>query len=147
MSRTGGDKRHWLFDPHQVENDGAIRDALLHYDKYFEDEPEEPSTLAIVLDRLLEDLEEDLAECVRLVYLEGRTYRDVGRTLNIDHKTAKGRAERGVAAMKRRLLDSSWISEMLRGYIPKDEIIDESPRATVSVADVLQTLGGDREQE
>lgn len=129
----------WLFDVNDFEVLNSIRNQLTHVDVYFEEE-HETNTLAIVMDKILDDLPEDYADCVRLVYLEGRTYRDCGRTLNIDHKTVKSRAEKGVELMRTRLVDSVWIAEMLRGYIPADELVDVETKSPSRVADVMKDL-------
>lgn len=138
--QTGGSKKNWSFDPASAESIAPIRDALVHYDTYFEDAPEGASTLAIVLDKILEDLPEELQAPVRLVYLEGKSHRAAAKILNIDHKTVKSRSDRGIALLKTRLVDSVWIAEMLRGYIPKDEIIGNRRPQGEKVSNILNTL-------
>ena len=137
--QTGGSKKTWSFDPTNIPS--TISDQLIHYDEYFFEEHGD-STLAIVLDRILEDLPKELADPVRLVYLKGKSDRAAGRILGIDHKTVKARRLRGVEQMKKRLTDSVWIAEMLKGYIPKDERTD-TPRPTgTNVTDILNSLKG-----
>ena len=142
MSRmqTGGSGKNWSFDPGSVDNIAPIRDALVHHDVYFAEEGDNYNTLAIVMDKIVQDLPEDLREPVRLVHLEGKSFRAAAKTLNIDHKTVKARVERGVALLKARLVDSVWIAEMLRGYIPKDEVIHERPAQGEKVVNILNTL-------
>jgi DNA-directed RNA polymerase specialized sigma24 family protein len=137
--QTGGSKKTWLFDPTDIPS--TINDQLVHYDHYFFEEQGE-STLAIVLDRILDDLPQDLADPVRLVYLRGKSDRAAARILGIDHKTVKARRLRGVEQMRKRLTDSVWIAEMLRGYIPKDEIT-QAPVKGNDISDVLRTLKED----
>jgi DNA-directed RNA polymerase specialized sigma24 family protein len=142
--QTGGSRKTWLFDSNDVELLGPIRDQLVHHDTYFSEEYD-TNTLAIVMDHVLDDLPEEQAECVKLVYLEGRSLREAGRTLGIDHKTVKARAAKGVEAMRARLVDSVWIAEMLRGYIPQEELRSAEAKATTRVADILGGLRGGTE--
>lgn len=144
--QTGGSKKAWSFDPSMVDSIGPIRDVLVHNDVYFSEGPQGNTTLSIVLDKILEELPEELQAPVRLVHLEGRSYRSASKTLGIDHKTVKARVDRGVAIMKARLIDSVWIAEMLRGYIPRDEILNEMPVQGGKVADILSTLRGSSEK-
>jgi DNA-directed RNA polymerase specialized sigma24 family protein len=145
--QTGGSRKNWSFDPAQVDSIAPIRDALVHHDVYFADEPEGASTLAIVLDRILEDLPHDLQEPVRLVHLEGKSFRAAAKILNIDHKTVKARVEKGVELLRARLIDSVWIAEMLRGYIPKDELLDDHRPQGTKVTNIINTLKRNNEQE
>lgn len=138
--QTGGSKKAWSFDPAMVDSIGPIRDALVYNDTYFEEDINPQTTLAIVLDRILEDLPEELQAPVRLVYLENRTYRSAARTLNIDHKTVKSRVTKGIAILKSRLVDSVWIAEMLRGYLPTEEIAKEVSVQADKVTHILSTL-------
>lgn len=146
-TQTGGSKKHWSFDPASVESVAPIRDALVHYDEYFTEESDNYNTLAIVMEKIVQDLPEELREPVRLVHLEGRSFRSAAKTLNIDHKTVKARVERGVSILKARLVDSVWIAEMLRGYIPMDEVAAEKPAQSTSIANILNTLKRNDEQE
>jgi DNA-directed RNA polymerase specialized sigma24 family protein len=142
-SQTGGSRKNWLFGGGEADIPGPIRDQLVHYDTYFEEEETDENTLAIVMDHVLEQLPEEQADAVRLIYLEGRTHRDAGRTLGVDHKTAKARADKGIESMRSRLVDSMWIAEMLRGYIPTEEIKNnDRPRSESSVTDVLTQMKG-----
>jgi hypothetical protein len=111
----------------------------VHYDEYFV-EQEGDSTLAIVLDKMLDDLPEDLRGSVSLVYLSGVSYRSAGRTLGLDHKTVKSRAERGVKIMRNRLMDTAWVAALLDGMLPENS---ELPRVASpeKVAGILQSLG------
>lgn len=67
--QTGGAKKTWLFDPSTAENIGAIRDALVHNDEYFF-EDDGTTTLAIVMDRILDDLPEDIGRPFGLFILK-----------------------------------------------------------------------------
>jgi len=146
-TQTGGSKKHWSFDPATVESVAPIRDALVHYDDYFAEELDNYTTLAIVMERIVQELPEEFREPVRLVHLESRSYRSAAKTLGIDHKTVKSRVERGLAILKARLVDSVWIAEMLRGYIPMDEVAAEKPAQSTKIADILTTLKRSNEQE
>ena len=145
--QTGGSKKNWSFDPAQAESIAPIRDALVHYDTYFDEAPEGASTLSIVLDKILQDLPPDLQDPVKLVHLEGKSFRAAAKILGIDHKTVKSRVERGVELLRARLVDSVWVAEMLRGYIPKDEILEERRPQGEKVANILTTLKRKNEQE
>jgi len=140
--RTGGADRHWVFDPTSVETIPTIMNKLVQYDEYFVEEAGE-STLAIVLDKMLEDLPEDLRAPVSLVYLSGISYRSAGRTLGLDHKTVKSRAEKGIAVMRARLKDTAWVAALLEGAVPEDEEVAKltSPEKVVGI---LSSLGKDR---
>jgi DNA-directed RNA polymerase specialized sigma24 family protein len=143
--QTGGAKRTWLLDPSEYESVGQVREKLIHHDTYFEEEEDGASTLSIVLDRILADLDPMLAEPVRLVYLEGQSYRAASRVLGIDHKTVKARANRGLAEMRSRLTETAWVASMLKGFLPDDDdVVDLSPDVAPAnaVADVLKTLMG-----
>lgn len=145
IGQTGGAKKTWLFDPATVENISAIRDALVHEDKYFF-EDDGMTTLAMVMDKILDDLPEEIGEAVRLVHLEGRSLRAAGRILGADHKTVKSRVEKGIEAMRKRLVDSVWIAEMLRGYLPSDEIVDNKLGGR-NISNIIKTLGENDEQK
>lgn len=145
-AQTGGSKKNWSFDPSTAESIGPIRDALVHHDTYFADAPEGASTLSIVLDKILDDLPSELQEPVRLVHLEGKSFRAAAKILKIDHKTVKSRVERGVGLLRERLVDSVWIAEMLRGYIPVDEIVNIKPQGE-RVTNILTSLKRPDEQE
>lgn len=138
--QTGGDRKTWVFDPsdEEVAMIPQIRDQLVHYDEYFFEEHGE-STLAIVMDKVLEDLPANIADAVRLVHLKGKSLRSAAKILGVDHKTVKARVEKGVAMMRTRLTDSLWIAEMLRGYLPADELKSE-PVQKNNVATILKTL-------
>ena len=140
--RTGGPDRHWIFDPTSVESIAPIMNKLVHYDEYFVEE-EGDSTLAIVLDKMLEDLPEDLRAPVSLVYLSGVSYRNAGRTLGIDHKTVKARAERGINILRSRLTDTAWVAALLDGMLPEPAAL---PRASSpeKVVGILQSLNTQR---
>lgn len=146
--QTGGDKRVWIFDPHEVENIAQIRDQLVFTPTYFFDEEDDgETTLAKVMDQLLNGLPEDLREAVTLVHIAGRTYRDAARTLGIDHKTVKARADKGLKILKEKLTDVAWVTSLLRGYLPEDELENIRRPQGQPVANVLKTLGGDDEQK
>ena len=147
MVQTGGSKKHWSFDPATVDSVAPIRDALVHHDQYFAEEGDNYNTLAIVMEKIVHDLPEELREPVRLVHLEGRSFRSAAKTLGIDHKTVKARVERGVSILKTRLVDSVWIAEMLRGYLPMDEIAAERKPQGNKVVGILNTLKRNDEQE
>lgn len=138
--QTGGSKKNWSFDPATAESIAPIRDALVHYDIYFDEPIDGNTTLAIVMDKILEDLPTELQAPVRLVHLEGKSFRAAAKILGVDHKTVKARVERGVSLLRARLVDSVWIAEMLRGYIPKDEITAERRPQGERVANILNTL-------
>jgi DNA-directed RNA polymerase specialized sigma24 family protein len=137
--RTGGADRHWVFDPTSVESITPIMSKLAHYDEYFAEESAD-STLAIVLDKMLEDLPEELRAPVSLIHLSGVSYRSAGRTLNLDHKTVKSRAEKGIAIMRSRLKDTAWVAVLLEGSLPEETDIVKiaSPEKVVGI---LQALG------
>ena len=136
--RTGGRDRNWTFDPTIVESITPIMNKLVHYDEYFVEEEGE-STLAIILDKMLEDLPEELRSPVSMVYLSGVSYRSAGRTLGLDHKTVKARADRGIKVLRDRLMDTAWVAALLDGMLPEQAPL---PRAASpeKVAGILQSL-------
>lgn len=146
--QTGGVKKTWVFDPADLEQLGPIRDALTQQsaeDEYFQ-ENYGTNTLAIVMDKILDDLPKDIAAAVRLVHLRGQTLRGAAKVLGVDHKTIKARVDKGISMMRKRLSDSVWIAEMLKGYIPADEITPSKVRGE-NVSKILKTLGETDEQE
>jgi DNA-directed RNA polymerase specialized sigma24 family protein len=143
--RTGGADRHWLFDHSDVESIPTINNHLVHYDEYFVEEDGYESTLAIILDKMLDDLPEDLRGPVSLVHLSGVSYRSAGRTLNLDHKTVKSRAEKGIEVLRSRLKDTAWIASLLDGMIP-DEQEPEKLSSPEKVAGILGSLAQRRPQ-
>lgn len=143
--RTGGADRNWTFDPTIVESITPIMNKLVHYDEYFVEE-EGDSTLAIILDKMLEDLPEELRSPVSLVYLSGISYRSAGRTLGLDHKTVKARADRGIKVLRDRLMDTAWVAALLDGMLPEQA---ELPRAASpdKVAGILHSLNNKKGQQ
>ena len=144
--RTGGADRHWTFDPTTVEHIGPIMNKLVHYDEYFVEE-EADSTLAIVLDKMLDDLPEELRGPVSLVYLSGISYRSAGRTLGLDHKTVKSRALRGIEVLRLRLKDTAWVAALLEGALPEQEELPKStsPEKLVTILQSLTKKGNSRD--
>jgi len=145
--QTGGADRHWLFDPQDVETIGPILSKLAVYDEYFVDE-EGQTTLAIVLDRILDELPEHLEEAVRLVYLAGISYRSAARTIGVDHKTIKARADKGVDLLRKRLTDTVWLASLINGMLPEGSV--ESPKVTspdkvFKILNDLSTIRSDRD--
>lgn len=150
QGQTGGSKKNWSFDPATAESIAPIRDALVARsaeDEFLNEDPDGYTTLVIVMDRILEDLPTDLQAPVRLVHLEGKSFRAAAKIIGVDHKTVKARVERGVALLRTRLVDSVWIAEMLRGYIPKDEVVEARNVQGIKVANILNTLKRADEQE
>jgi len=76
--------------------------------------------LAIVMDQLLDDLPPDQEEAVRLIHLAGLSQHKAAAIIGVTHKTAAARARRGVAAMRKRLEDSVWLADLLKGQIPEE---------------------------
>jgi DNA-directed RNA polymerase specialized sigma24 family protein len=141
FQQTGGSKKTWVFDPSQLEEIAPIRaqlTAMSAEDQYFETEYG-TNTLALVMDKVLDDLPKDIADAVRLVHLKGMSLRSAAKILGADHKTIKLRVTKGVDMMRKRLVDSVWIAEMLSGYIPKDEYVPLMPAGN-KVSDILKTL-------
>jgi hypothetical protein len=137
--QTGGDRKHWLFDPNQAESISPIASKLIHEDTYFEDDDAE-TTLAKVLDLLLEELPEDQRLAVRAIYLSGMTQRAAARALGVDHKTVKLRAQKGVEALRQRLLDSAWLADLLSGAVPSDEVPTRRLASSNNLLSVLSRL-------
>jgi len=136
-NQTGGSSRHWSFDPSTAESIPEIMKHLVVEDEYFaEDNP--MTILANILDQILVELPSEIGEPVRLIYLTGLSYRAAGKTLGIDHKTVKKRADYGIELMRTRLMDTAWVAALLDGQLP------EQPEKTrLSSADnVLSVLSG-----
>jgi hypothetical protein len=136
--QTGGADRHWLFNPQDVDTLGPILSKLVVYDEYFKDEQGQ-TTLAIVLDRILEELPPELEEAVRLTHLAGVSYRSAARTVGVDHKTIKARADRGVERLRARLKDTVWLAALLSGMLPDEQ--EEAAKAS-SPDKVYKVLNG-----
>jgi DNA-directed RNA polymerase specialized sigma24 family protein len=137
--QTGGSKKHWTFDPSQAESIAPIMSKLIHEDVYFEGEDIE-TTLIKVLDRLLDELPKDQRLAVRAVYLTGMTLRAAARSLGVDHKTVKLRAQKGVEALRQRLTDSAWIADLLAGSVPADEVPTRKLASSDGLMGVLRKL-------
>jgi len=140
--QTGGNDRHWLFDPQSIETIEPILEKLAVYDEYFT-EQDGTTTLGIVLDRILEELPDELEEAVRLVHLAGISYRSAGRTIGVDHKTVKARADRGVTILRKRLTDTVWLATLIGGMVPDAEHKPvSSPENVFSVLSGLSNVRG-----
>lgn len=137
MAQTGGTSKHWLFDPQQIDSIGPILSKLVTYDSYFVEEQGQ-TTLQIVLDKILEELPEELEECVRLIYLAGMSQRSAARTIGVDHKTVKARADKGIKILRKRLTDTVWLSALIGGMIP--EQVDTKVSSPEKVFRVLNDL-------
>jgi len=142
--QTGGERKHWLFDPARAEGIAPIMEKLVHEDIYFDGEDDMETVLIKVLDRLLDELPEDQRLSVRAVYLTGMTLRAAARSLGVDHKTVKLRAEKGVEAMRQRLTDTAWIADMLSGAVPADEVPTRKLSSSDGMMGVLRKLGEDK---
>lgn len=142
--QTGGDRKHWLFDPARAEGIAPIMEKLVHEDIYFDGEDDMETVLIKVLDRLLDELPEDQRLAVRAVYLTGMTLRAAARSLGVDHKTVKLRAEKGVEAMRQRLTDTAWIADMLAGSVPVDTVPTKKLSSSQGMIGVLRKLGEDQ---
>jgi len=141
--QTGGDRRHWLFDPGQAEGIAPIMEKLIHEDVYFDGEDDLETVLMKVLDRLLDELPQEQRLAVRAVYLTGMTLRGAARSLGVDHKTVKLRAEKGVEAMRQRLTDTAWIADLVAGAVPADEVPTKKLSSAHGMVGVLRKLGED----
>ena len=60
----------------------------------------------MTIDRVLSSMSGNLSEAVRLVYIEGYSFRAAGRILSIDHKTVKSRSDKGMAILREHGIDS-----------------------------------------
>lgn len=136
--QTGGAGHAWLFDPQDFETIGPILNKLAVYDEYFVQESG-TTTLAIVLDNILEELPPELEEAVRLTHLAGISYRSAAKVIGCDHKTVKARSERGITALRKRLTDTVWLASLISGMIPDQDV--ELPKVT-SPEKVLGILNG-----
>lgn len=141
MSRfqTGGPDRHWLFDPHEAENIRPIADHLVHHDVYFENLAED-TVLTKVLDTLLAEVTPEEREAIILVYITGLSLRKAAVKIGVDHKTVSARCKRGIAAMRKRLLDSVWIADMLAGMVPADEVPQRPVDTATKASDIIGSL-------
>jgi DNA-directed RNA polymerase specialized sigma24 family protein len=144
--QTGGSERHWLFNPQDVDTLGPILSKLAVHDKYFSEEQGQ-TTLAIVLDRILEELPPELEEAVRLVHLAGVSHRSAARTVGVDHKTIKARADRGVARLRARLKDTVWLAAILSGMLPDEPEQAAKASSPDKVYTVLNGLSKARNNE
>lgn len=145
--QTGGKDKHWLFDPQDVHTMPPILSKLSMFDEYFIDEQGE-TTLSIVLDRILDELPPHIEEAVRLVYLAGVSYRSAARTIGVDHKTIKARADKGVILLRKRLTDTVWLASLLNGMLPEGAVSVQkvtSPEKVFNILNNLSTIRSDRE--
>lgn len=119
--QTGGERRHWLFDPSTVHEIPQIQKQMVHYDEYDEVMPSQDRIITFVLDHLIDTLPEEEAEAVRLLHIERSTMRAAGRQLGIDHKTVGARAKRGLDTVRRKITSTPWLTDFLQGTLPEDE--------------------------
>jgi len=136
--QTGGKSHKWLFDPQTIDSIGPILSKLVTYDVYFEIE-EGQTTLQIVLDKILEELPPHLEEAVRLTYLAGISYRSAAKTIGVDHKTVKARADKGIGLLRKRLTDTVWLASLVSNMIPQDS---EDIKKVTSPDKILSVLNG-----
>lgn len=136
--QTGGKSHKWLFDPQTVDSIGPILSKLVTYDVYFEAE-EGQTTLQIVLDKILDELPPHLEEAVRLTYLAGISYRSAARTIGVDHKTVKARADKGIGLLRKRLTDTVWLATLISNMIPQES---ETVKTVTSPDKILSVLNG-----
>jgi len=137
--QTGGEKRQWLFDPAEAENIRPIANQLIHEDIYFEDLAED-TVLTKVLDTLMAEITPEEREAINLVYITGLSLRKAAVRIGVDHKTVSARCKRGVAAMRRRLVDSVWIADMLAGMVPADEVPSQPVDVTATASAIIGNL-------
>jgi len=136
--QTGGKSHKWLFDPQTIDSIGPILSKLVTYDVYFEAE-EGQTTLQIVLDKILDELPPHLEEAVRLTYLAGISYRSAARTIGVDHKTVKARADKGIGMLRKRLTDTVWLATLISNMIPQES---ETVKTVTSPDKILSVLNG-----
>lgn len=145
--QTGGDSKTWLFSPQDLDTLTPILQKLVTYDEYFIQDSGQ-TTLQIVLDTILDELPSHLEEAVRLVYLAGLSYRSAGRTIGVDHKTVKARADKGIDKLKKRLNDTVWLASLIKGMLPEN--IDtpkvSSPEKIFNVLKNMESIGSNHER-
>jgi predicted DNA-binding protein (UPF0251 family) len=145
--QTGGDSKTWLFSPQDLDTLTPILQKLVTYDEYFIQDSGQ-TTLQIVLDTILDELPTQLEEAVRLVYLAGLSYRSAGRTIGVDHKTVKARADKGIDKLKKRLNDTVWLASLINGMLPEN--IDtpkvSSPEKIFNVLKNMESIGSNHER-
>jgi DNA-directed RNA polymerase specialized sigma24 family protein len=137
--QTGGEKRQWLFDPADAENIRPIANHLIHEDVYFEDLAED-TVLTKVLDTLLAEVTPEEREAINLVYITGLSFRKAAAIVGVDHKTVSARCRRGIASMRRRLVDSVWIADLLAGMVPADEVPAQPVDVTATASAIIGNL-------
>lgn len=129
----------WSFDSSEVEHIPPIMKHLTHQDQYFEQDSG-ITTIQLVLDGLLEQLPEEMEEAIRLVHLSGLSYRSVARSLGIDHKTVKNRAEKGLEILREKLTNTVWLSTLISDSIPAGVLSEDKIKPVISVASILSNL-------
>jgi hypothetical protein len=127
----------WLFDANDAPE--PILAKLISYDYHTGDEVPYETMLAIVMDRLLEDLPYEQEEAVRLLYLAGLSQHKAGDLIGVTHKTVKARAVKGLENLRVALQHSAWLADLLRGQIPQEEKT-ECPEA-IAAATMGHLLG------
>lgn len=119
--QTGGDKRHWLYDPSSVHEIPQIQKKLVVNDHYSV-VPSQDYIVTFILDHLMNMLPAEESEAVRMIHIGGMTLRASGRELKVDHKTVKARAERGLTSIKRKIAETPWLKEFLNNEMFEDEV-------------------------
>lgn len=117
--QTGGDRRHWLYDPSAVQEIPKIQEKLIHEDDYSV-EPTQDRIITFILDHLLDTLPEDEAEAIRYVVFAQQSYRSSGREIGVDHKTVSNRSRRGLEKIRKKIATTPWLYDFLHGELTED---------------------------
>jgi DNA-directed RNA polymerase specialized sigma24 family protein len=124
--------KQWTFDPTDVPQ--PIADKLIYHENFFGDEPSQDTVLSIVLDTLLEELPKEQEDAVRLLYIMGLSQHKAAKIIGCSHKTVKSRADKGIATLRARLTDASWIADLLGGLIPTENTVHGVDGGAISSA-------------
>lgn len=117
--QTGGDRRHWLYDPSAVHEIPQIQDKLIYEDDYTV-EPSQDKIVTFILDHLIDSLPEEEAEAIRYVIIAQQTYRSSGREAGVDHKTIANRSRRGLEKIRKKISSTPWLYDFLHGELTED---------------------------
>jgi hypothetical protein len=115
-----------------------IASKLVYHENFLGDEPTQDTVLSLVLDTLMQELPREQEDAVRLLYIMGLSQHKAGNIIGCSHKTVKARADKGIATLKLRLTDASWVADLLGNIIPGGNTVGSIDGGAVS--SVLNSL-------
>ena len=118
---------HYPLSLSHLDPDTLSFDELTTHDLYLAERKVEPTSLAMVVDRLLDHLPEGERECVHLTVVSGMTLGEAARMLewvlpsgDTDRKKVARHVERGLDQMRVWLTSAPWIRALVGELLPQE---------------------------